>query len=58
LVLNSYGKSLNKENGTYYKNADSILLVPFNTSDLRSMKIIGKEVNIQTLIEKPNTLFF
>jgi CRISPR-associated endonuclease Cas2 len=42
----------------FYQNADSILLVPFNTSDLRSMKIIGKELNIQILVDKPNTLFF
>lgn len=32
--------------------------VPFNTSDIRSMKIIGKDINIQTLIDKPSTLFF
>jgi CRISPR-associated endonuclease Cas2 len=41
-----------------YENKDSIILVPFNTSDIRSMKIIGKELHIQTLIDKPNTLFF
>jgi CRISPR-associated endonuclease Cas2 len=43
---------------SYYDNPDSILLVPFNTSDIRSMKIIGKELNIQSLVDKPNTLFF
>ena len=43
---------------SYYENNDSILLVPFNTSDLRSMKIIGKEIHIETLLDKPNTLFF
>lgn len=43
---------------SYYENKDSILLVPFNTSDLRSMKIIGKEIHISTLLDKPNTLFF
>lgn len=42
----------------YYENHDSILLVPVNTSELKSMKIIGKEITIQTLIDKPNTLFF
>jgi CRISPR-associated endonuclease Cas2 len=41
-----------------YENKDSIILVPFNTSDMRSMKIIGREVHIETLLEKPNTLFF
>ena len=43
---------------SYYENKDSIILVPFNTSDLRSMRIIGKEIHIETLTEKPNTLFF
>jgi CRISPR-associated endonuclease Cas2 len=43
---------------SYYENNDSIMLVPFNTSDIRSMKIIGKEINIQTLVDKPTTLFF
>lgn len=42
----------------YYENNDSIILVPFNTSDARSMKIIGKDVQIDTIINKPNTLFF
>lgn len=47
-----------KEVQSYYENHDSILLVPVNTSDLRSMKIIGKEIHIRTIIDKPNTLFF
>lgn len=42
----------------YYENNDSIILVPFNTTDARSMKIIGKEVQIDTIVNKPNTLFF
>ena len=46
-----------KEVQEFYENTDSILLVPVNTSDLRSMKIIGKEIHIQTLLDKPNTLF-
>lgn len=47
-----------KEVQSFYENHDSILLVPVNTSDLRSMKIIGKEIHLQTIIDKPNTLFF
>jgi CRISPR-associated endonuclease Cas2 len=43
---------------SYYQNEDSILLVPVNTSDIRSMKIIGKTLDIEILIDKPNTLFF
>lgn len=47
-----------KEVNSYYENQDSIILVPINTSDVRSMKLIGKNVNIQTITDKPNTLFF
>ena len=43
---------------SYYENEDSILLVPFNTTDIRSMKIIGKNLNIQLITDKPSTLFF
>ena len=42
----------------YYENNDSIILVPFNTTDVRSMKMIGKDVQINTIVNKPNTLFF
>lgn len=42
----------------YYDNSDSIILVPFNTTDARSMKIIGKDVQLNTIINKPNALFF
>lgn len=47
-----------KEVNSYYDNDDSILLVPFNTSDLRSMQIIGKALQIDIITDKPNTLFF
>jgi CRISPR-associated protein Cas2 len=40
-----------------YDNQDSIILVPVDISSLKSMKLIGKEVNIERIIEKPNTLF-
>lgn len=42
----------------YYEHADSIILVPINVSDVRSMKLIGKNVNIETLVDPPNTEFF
>ncbi|MCF8342338.1 MAG: CRISPR-associated endonuclease Cas2 [Chitinophagaceae bacterium] len=42
----------------YYENEDSIILVPINVSDVRSMKLIGKNVNIETLANPPNTIFF
>jgi hypothetical protein len=47
-----------QEVNSYYENEDSIILVPVNASDVRSMKLIGKNVHIDTLTDKPNTLFF
>jgi len=47
-----------KEVNEFYENADSIILVPINASDVRSMKLIGKNVDISTIVDKPNTLFF
>jgi len=41
-----------------YDNQDSILLVPVQASTVSSMKIIGKDIQIQTLIDPPNTLFY
>lgn len=49
--------TLNEVN-SYYDNEDSILLVPVNTSDVRSMKVIGKALQIGIITDKPNTLFF
>lgn len=49
--------TLNEVNN-YYENQDSILLVPVNTSDVRSMKVIGKALQIDIITDKPNTLFF
>lgn len=40
-----------------YENDDSIILVPLNISDARSMKLIGKNVNIEQIIDPPNTIF-
>jgi CRISPR-associated endonuclease Cas2 len=40
-----------------YDNKDSIILVPINISDARSMKLIGHNVNIQQIIDPPNTVF-
>ncbi|GCD77313.1 hypothetical protein JCM31826_07950 [Thermaurantimonas aggregans] len=47
-----------QEVNSYYENQDSILLVPVNTSDIRSMKIIGREITLTSIISPPNTLFF
>lgn len=47
-----------KDINSYYENQDSIILVPVNVSDVRSMKLIGKNVDINLLTNPPNTLFF
>jgi CRISPR-associated endonuclease Cas2 len=41
-----------------YENNDSILVVPLQTDEARSMKIIGKNIGIESIIDPPNTLFF
>ncbi|MBC6995255.1 CRISPR-associated endonuclease Cas2 [Neolewinella lacunae] len=41
-----------------YANEDSIILVPVNSSDVRAMKLIGQNVDIQLITDPPNTLFF
>ena len=40
-----------------YENRDSIILVPMNISDARSMKLIGQNVDIDRIIDPPNTVF-
>jgi CRISPR-associated protein Cas2 len=41
-----------------YENADSILVVPISTDYLQAMKIIGKNIDIDLVLKKKNTLFF
>lgn len=41
-----------------YDNNDSILLVPIPVNTPGSMKIIGKDLQIDTLVKDPNVLFF
>jgi CRISPR-associated endonuclease Cas2 len=47
-----------KEVQEAYDNADSILLVPVQSGSISSMKIIGKDIQIESLIDPPNTLFY
>lgn len=47
-----------KDVNEMYDNEDSIILVPVNASDVRSMKLIGKNVDIQAITDPPSTLFF
>lgn len=41
-----------------YDNHDSIILVPIQSTSIGSMKIIGKDIQVQSLTDPPNTLFF
>lgn len=47
-----------KEVQQAYDNYDSILLVPVQSTSVSSMKIIGKDIQIQSLVDPPNTLFY
>jgi CRISPR-associated endonuclease Cas2 len=47
-----------KEVQQAYDNDDSILLVPVQSSTISSMKILGKDIQIQSLVDPPNTLFY
>lgn len=40
-----------------YDNEDSIILIPLNISDARSMKLIGQNVNVDQIIDPPSTVF-
>ena len=41
-----------------YENQDSILIVPVSTDLLKSMKIIGKTIDVDIIMRTKNTLFF
>lgn len=41
-----------------YENQDSILIIPLSTDFLRSMKVIGKSVNLDIITHSKSTLFF
>lgn len=47
-----------KEVQTAYDNQDSILLVPISTDELRSMSMIGKDVDLDFIQNKKSTMFF
>ena len=41
-----------------YENNDSILIVPVSTDELRAMKIIGQNIDMDLIVRNKNTLFF
>ncbi len=47
-----------KEVQEAYDNNDSIVLVPIAADDLRAMKIIGKNIDLDIILGNQHTLFF
>lgn len=41
-----------------YDNHDSIIVCPVTTDELRAMKVIGQQLNIDIITHSANTLFF
>lgn len=41
-----------------YENEDTIMIVPVAEQDLRSMRLIGREVDMEITLGRANTLFF
>lgn len=41
-----------------YDNHDSIIVCPVATDEIRSMKVIGQEINVDIITQAKNTLFF
>jgi CRISPR-associated endonuclease Cas2 len=46
-----------KEIQSYYENDDSIIILPATNNALQSISVIGKNIDIEHVIEPPNTLF-
>lgn len=41
-----------------YENNDSILVIPISTDYLRAMKVIGKSIDVDIIMQNRTTLFF
>ncbi|MCF8228285.1 MAG: CRISPR-associated endonuclease Cas2, partial [Bacteroidales bacterium] len=41
-----------------YQNDDSLFFVPVSTDQMRSMKIVGRSVDFDLIMDNKNTLFF
>ena len=41
-----------------YDNTDSIIMVPVTTDEVRSMKLLGNNVDMSFFVNKPNTMIF
>lgn len=47
-----------KEVQDLYDNQDSIFFVPVSTDEIKSMKVIGQNVDFDLIMKNKNTLFF
>jgi len=47
-----------KEVQQCYDNADSVLLIPVSTDEIRAMKLIGRNIDFDLALKNRNTLFF
>jgi len=56
-VYNEISETI-KEVQDIYENNDSVLFVPVTAEYLKAMKIIGKNVDIDIILDNKNTLFF
>jgi len=41
-----------------YDNEDSIMILPLGDAEVEKLSLIGKSVDMQLVIDRPNTLFF
>ena len=56
-TFNKIHKAL-KEVNNLYDNHDSIIFTPVSVDDLRSMKLIGKNIDFDLVMDNKTTLFF
>lgn len=43
---------------SFYKNEDSIIIVPISTDHIKAMKVIGQSIDIDLILKNKTTLFF
>ncbi len=47
-----------REVNDLYDNFDSIIIIPVSSDEMRSMKLIGRNIDIQAYHDKPNSMVF
>ncbi len=56
-IFDEISKTL-KEIQQMYENNDSILLIPVSSDEVKAMKIIGQNIDVDLILGNRNTLFF